>query len=66
MFKAFRIDKSNPDPVIRLDDLSTENGKNIKDGYMYLFAGTVSGIRNPKAHNNEKNILKSNSSYFSD
>lgn len=54
MFKAFRIDKSNPDPVIRLDDLSTENGKNIQDGYMYLFAGTVSGIRNPKAHNNVK------------
>jgi uncharacterized protein (TIGR02391 family) len=52
MFKAFHIDKSNPDPVIRLDDLSTENGINIQDGYMHLFAGTVSGIRNPKAHNN--------------
>jgi len=52
MFKAFGIDKCNPVPVIRLDDLSTENGMNIQDGYMHLFAGTVSGIRNPKAHNN--------------
>lgn len=51
MFKAFSIDRNNS-PTIYLDDISTENGKNIQEGYMHLFAGTVSGIRNPKAHNN--------------
>lgn len=39
-------------PIIVLDDLSTETGKNIQQGYMELFAGSMSGIRNPKAHHN--------------
>jgi uncharacterized protein (TIGR02391 family) len=39
-------------PAIRLDDLSTETGRNIQQGYMDLFAGSMSGIRNPKAHSN--------------
>ena len=52
MFKAFRIEKNNPNPIIYLADLSNDSGKNIQDGYMYLFAGAVSGIRNPKAHEN--------------
>lgn len=52
MFKAFRIERNDPNPILCLDDISTDNGKNIQDGYMHLFAGTVSGIRNPKAHKN--------------
>jgi len=39
-------------PVISLDDLSTESGKNIQLGYMEIFAGSMTGIRNPKAHAN--------------
>ncbi len=39
-------------PTIVLDDLSTENGKNIQKGYMQIFAGSMTGIRNPKAHKN--------------
>lgn len=39
-------------PVIVLDDLATETGRNIQQGYMELFAGSMSGIRNPKAHHN--------------
>ncbi len=39
-------------PVIELADLSSEDGKNIQLGYMQLFAGSMSGIRNPKAHGN--------------
>jgi uncharacterized protein (TIGR02391 family) len=39
-------------PAIRLDDLSTESGRNIQEGYMYLFAGAMQAIRNPKAHDN--------------
>ena len=39
-------------PIIVLGDLGTESGKNIQQGYMDLFAGAISGIRNPKAHDN--------------
>jgi uncharacterized protein (TIGR02391 family) len=49
MQKAF---SPNPPIVIALDDLSTETGKNIQQGYMQLFAGAMIGIRNPKAHAN--------------
>ena len=39
-------------PVIVLDDLSTQIGKDIQRGYMQIFAGSMTGIRNPKAHDN--------------
>lgn len=39
-------------PIIKLDDLGTETGKNIQQGYMQIFAGSMTGIRNPKAHAN--------------
>jgi uncharacterized protein (TIGR02391 family) len=39
-------------PVVRLADLSTEDGQNIQQGYMQIFAGSMTGIRNPKAHSN--------------
>lgn len=41
-------------PIICLDDLSTETGKNVQQGYMEIFAGAMTGIRNPKAHDNIK------------
>jgi len=37
-------------PIISLADLSTESGRNIQQGYMEIFAGSMTGIRNPKAH----------------
>jgi uncharacterized protein (TIGR02391 family) len=37
-------------PIIALDDLSTESGRNSQVGYMQIFAGSITGIRNPKAH----------------
>ncbi len=39
-------------PIVALADLSTESGKNEQQGYMDIFAGTMTGIRNPKAHHN--------------
>ena len=39
-------------PTIRLDDLSTESGRNVQEGYMHLFAGAMQGVRNPKSHGN--------------
>lgn len=48
MHKAFSMNK----PIIVLNDLSDETGRNIQLGYMQIFAGTMTGIRNPKAHAN--------------
>lgn len=39
-------------PVFLLSDNTTESGKNIQQGYMDIFAGSMKGIRNPKAHAN--------------
>ena len=40
------------DPIITLDDLSCTSGRDIQIGYMHIFAGAMTGIRNPKAHAN--------------
>lgn len=39
-------------PIITLEDQSTESGKNTQLGYMQIFAGSMTGIRNPNAHEN--------------
>lgn len=39
-------------PIITLEPLDTESGKNIQQGYMQIFSGAMTGIRNPKAHAN--------------
>lgn len=40
-------------PIIPLDDdLTSDEGKNIQEGYMHIYAGAMQGIRNPKAHRN--------------
>ena len=43
---------SERNPIVVLDDLSSETGRNIQKGYMQIFAGAMIGIRNPKAHEN--------------
>jgi len=50
-------------PIIVLDDLSTETGRNIQQGYMEIFAGAMIGIRNPKAHDN-LNITEIRAKHF--
>lgn len=45
---AFSLDK----PILRLGDLTTTSGKNMQVGYLQIFAGSMTGIRNPKAHGN--------------
>ncbi|MCA1624128.1 MAG: TIGR02391 family protein, partial [Acidobacteria bacterium] len=37
-------------PIISLDDLGTESGRNIQTEYMQIFACSMTGIRSPKAH----------------
>jgi uncharacterized protein (TIGR02391 family) len=48
MTRAFSLDN----PILRLADLSTESGRSEQQGYMQIFAGAMTGIRNPKAHAN--------------
>lgn len=48
MRKAF----GSANPAIVLDNMTTSTGTNIQDGYMNLFVGMVSALRNPLAHEN--------------
>lgn len=41
-------------PLILFDDINTDTGKNVQKGYMQMFAGAISALRNPKAHANIK------------
>lgn len=50
MRKAFSVNN----PIFTIDTLLTETGKSIQQGYMEIFAGSMTGIRNPKAHMNIK------------
>ncbi len=50
--KLMNLAFSPSKPIIVLDDLETESGKNIQQGYMQIFAGSMIGIRNPAAHEN--------------
>jgi uncharacterized protein (TIGR02391 family) len=43
---------SPQNPVIRLTPLATETEKGEQQGYMQIMAGSMTGIRNPKAHGN--------------
>ena len=43
---------SPQNPIIRLTALADETERNIQQGYMQIFAGAMTGIRNPKAHGN--------------
>jgi uncharacterized protein (TIGR02391 family) len=46
MTTAFSVNN----PVIQIDNIATETGRSIQQGYMEIFAGSMIGIRNPKAH----------------
>ena len=37
-------------PVVSLADVSTVTGKNIQEGYKFIFAGSMISIRNPRGH----------------
>jgi uncharacterized protein (TIGR02391 family) len=43
---------SPKNPIIVLEDLRSISGRDIQEGYMEIFAGSMIGIRNPKAHDN--------------
>lgn len=39
-------------PVLIFEGQDTQSGRNVQNGYMDMFAGAMTGIRNPKAHEN--------------
>ena len=43
---------SPKNPVLVFEDMSTDSGKNVQLGYMQIFQGIMTGIRNPTAHDN--------------
>jgi len=49
MRKAF----SPSNPIIRIANVDNKSGHDTQQGYMDIFAGVMTGIRNPKAHENE-------------
>lgn len=51
MMNAFS--NNNGQPVLHFTQLQNQTEKDIQDGYRYMFAGAMLGIRNPKAHANE-------------
>lgn len=52
MTKAF----SETNPPIVLRDLSTQTGRDLQEGFRFLFMGAVQGIRNPNAHEQFKDL----------
>jgi uncharacterized protein (TIGR02391 family) len=46
MEKAF----SPSNPVLKFNDLSDQSDRDEQKGFMMLFSGAVSGLRNPRAH----------------
>ncbi|MDE7193152.1 MAG: TIGR02391 family protein [Oscillospiraceae bacterium] len=45
---------STNNPLIEFCDTSSETGKNIQKGFMQMLSGSMSALRNPKAHANIK------------
>jgi uncharacterized protein (TIGR02391 family) len=41
---------SPSNPIIRFNDLSDQSDKDEQKGFMMMFSGAVSGLRNPRAH----------------
>lgn len=50
MDKAF----SEKNPILKLNTLNTTSQKNEQIGYMLVFGGCMTGIRNPRAHDHKK------------
>lgn len=43
-------------PMIEFCDNSTESGQNTQKGFMQMLSGSMSALRNPKAHSNDEKL----------
>jgi uncharacterized protein (TIGR02391 family) len=41
---------SPSNPILKFNDLSTQSDRDEQKGFMMMFSGAVSGLRNPRAH----------------
>lgn len=41
-------------PILKLNQLISDSDKNEQEGFMHIFAGSIQGIRNPRAHDELK------------
>ena len=46
---------SAANPILKLNSFITKSEKDEQQGYMDIFAGSMTGIRNPRAHENDFN-----------
>ena len=44
---------SPQNPILKLNDLLSKSQQDEQQGYMDIFAGAMTGIRNPRAHEHE-------------
>ena len=42
--------------LLQVGNSNTETGRNIQQGYHFMFAGAMSALRNPKAHSNDEKL----------
>ena len=49
MFTVF----NEKNPILKLNELHSPSDRNEQEGYKHLFAGAMTGIRNPRAHEHE-------------
>lgn len=49
MKRVFSLDN----PFLIFEGLDTDSGRNVQIGYIEIFSGVMTGIRNPKAHENQ-------------
>jgi uncharacterized protein (TIGR02391 family) len=45
---------SEKNPVLKLNELKTDSQRDEQVGYMSIFGGCITGIRNPRAHDHKK------------
>ncbi|GLQ37585.1 hypothetical protein GCM10007908_12050 [Rhizobium albus] len=53
MMTAFNEGK----PVIKLNSFTSDSDKDEQKGYRHIFAGAMSGIRNPRGHDNRQDPI---------
>ena len=58
--RAFSI----KDPYLVFSDLDTESGQNDQKGFLQIFQGAYTGIRNPKAHTLEHDLTEEKAAQY--
>ena len=52
--KSLMMSTFSPEkPILKINNFVTQSEKDEQEGFMYIFAGAMQGIRNPYSHENE-------------